>query len=179
MAIIDLIAKKGAFGHPFFMPFLLLLFIQISFAHIITDDVATTSKTAFTFSKVCSEMVSHESPLIEIISSTELDCMGKKINVGDFCEKELAHDPYYLRAWIDQNKKEVICHTGKKVIFKYLCVKLADKELCSLPAKDACKQMQFKLARRLDLVHSSFTKTEKKIQQLNCYFESAGKNFTP
>lgn len=154
------------------MPFFILLFIQFSFAHIITDDVATTSKTNFSFSHVCSKMVNHESPLIEIISSSELDCMGKKIHVGDFCEKELAHDPYYLRGWIDQNNKEVICHSGKKVIFKYLCVKIADKELCSLPAKEACTQMKIKLARRLDLVHFSFTQTEKKIQQLNCFFES-------
>ena len=160
------------------MPFLFFLFIQLSFAHIIPDYVATTSKTPFAFSKVCSKMVTHESPLIEIVSSTELDCMGKKISVSEFCEKELAHDPYYLRAWIDQKTKEVICHSGKKVIFKYLCVKLADKELCSLPAKEACQQMQIKLARRLDIVHSSFTKTEKKIQQLNCYFDSTGKKLT-
>lgn len=160
------------------MSFLILLLTQISFAHIISDDVMTTTKTRFPLSQVCTKM-SHQSPLIEIISSTELDCMGKKIVVGDFCEKELSHDPYYLRGWIDKDSKEVICHSGKKVIFKYLCVKLADKELCSLSAKEACRQMKLKLARRLDIVHASFTQTEKKIKQLNCYFDIAGKNLTP
>jgi len=160
------------------MSFIFFLIAHVSLAHIITDDVATTTKTRFSLSSVCTKM-SHESPLIEIVSSTELDCMGKKIIVGDFCEQEMSQDPYYLRGWIDQNSKEVICHSGKKVIFQYLCVKLADKELCSRPAKEACLQMKFKLARRLDIVHASFTQTEKKIKQLNCYFDVAGKNLTP
>lgn len=117
-------------------------------------------------------MVTHESPLIEAASGTELDCMGKKVHVGKFCEKEMAADPYYLRAHVDRAAKEVVCTSGKKVLFKYLCVKLSDKTLCDKDAKESCRVIQEKLAKRLDIVHTSFTKNDKGIKQLNCYFES-------
>ena len=124
-------------------------------------------------------MVTHEAPLIDALSGTELDCMGKKIAVGLFCEKELSADPYYLRAYIDKEKREVVCQSGKKVLFKYLCVKLSDKDLCHKEAKVSCTSIQQKLAKRLDMVHSSFTKNEKGIKQLNCYFESLPLNEKP
>lgn len=154
------------------MIFAFLFLPLFSFAHVIKDDVATTEKVRFSFPAVCSKMVSHETPLIEVTSGTELDCMGKKIAIGDFCEKAMAADPYYLRAYIDRAAKEVVCQSGKKVIFKYLCVKLSDRKLCGQEAKKSCFEIQQKLAKRLDMVHFSFTKNEKGIKQLNCYFES-------
>ena len=117
-------------------------------------------------------MVTHETPLIEIVSGTVIDCMGKKIDVGNFCDKEMAADPYYLRAYVDRESKEVVCHSGKKVLFKYQCVKLSDRILCDSKAQASCQQMKQKLAKRLDLVHASIIKNEKGIKELNCYFES-------
>lgn len=117
-------------------------------------------------------MVSHESPLIDVVSGTELDCMGKKVEVSRFCEKAMAQDPYYLRAYVDKESKEVVCHSGKKVLFKYQCVKLADRKLCDSDAKVSCEEMKKKLAKSLDIVHASVTKNEKGIKELNCYFES-------
>lgn len=152
-----------------FFYLLLPLFVN---AHVIQDDVATTSRSNFSFKSVCEKLVTHESPLIEVVSGTELDCMGKKVSVGMFCEKELASDPYYLRGYVNKEKKEVICVSGKKVLFKYLCVKLSDKKLCTGEAKKSCTFIHNKLAKRLDMVHSSFTQNEKGIKQLNCFFES-------
>jgi hypothetical protein len=154
------------------MVFAIFLFPLLVFSHVIQDDVSTTDKLRFPFKTVCQKMVTHESPLIEIVSGTELDCMGKKVDVGQFCDKETAADPYYLRAYIDRDQKEVVCHSGKKVLFKYQCVKLKDRRLCESSAKVSCEQMKAKLAKRLDIVHSSITKNEKGIKELNCYFES-------
>lgn len=151
---------------------LLLLLTNLSFSNVVQDDVSTTDKIKFSFKAVCQKMVKHESPLIGVVSGTELDCMGKKVNVGIFCDKEMAADPYYLRAYVDREAKEVVCHSGKKVIFKFQCVKLKDKNLCERSAKASCQQIKMKLAKRLDIVHSSFTKNEKGIKELNCYFES-------
>ncbi len=153
--------------------FFILLFIPLfSFASVVQDDVSTTEKVPFPFKTVCSKMVSHESPLIEVVSGTELDCMGKKVDVGVFCDKELAADPYYLRAYVDRDQKEVVCHSGKKVILKYQCVTLKDRKFCDYTAKASCGLMKEKLAKRLDMVHSSITKNDKGIKELNCYFES-------
>ncbi len=117
-------------------------------------------------------MFSHESPLIEVVSATELDCMGKKLNVAIFCDKQMAQDPYYLRAYVDADHKEVVCQSGKKVLFKYQCVKLIDRHLCEAEAKIGCLEIKQKVAKRLDLVHASVTKNDKGIKELNCYFES-------
>lgn len=154
------------------MIFAILLFPILSFAHIVQDDVSVLDKSRFSFKHACTRSGFEDSPLIEVISGTVLDCMGRKIEVADFCEKELAMDPYFLRAYIDKDSKEVVCVSGKKVLFKYQCVKLADKQMCSESAETACKFIQKKLARRLDMVHSSFVKNEKGIKQLNCFFES-------
>lgn len=154
------------------MIFAILLLPLFAFSNVIQDDVSTTDKIRFSFKTVCQKMVTHETPLIEIVSGTVIDCMGKKIEVGNFCDKEMAADPYYLRAYVDRESKEVVCHSGKKVLFKYQCVKLSDRILCDSKAQASCQQMKQKLAKRLDLVHASIIKNEKGIKELNCYFES-------
>ena len=154
------------------MIFAILLLPLFAFSNVIQDDVSTTDKIRFPFKTVCQKMVTHETPLIEIVSGTVIDCMGKKIDVGNFCDKEMAADPYYLRAYVDRESKEVVCHSGKKVLFKYQCVKLSDRILCDSKAQASCQQMKQKLAKRLDLVHASIIKNEKGIKELNCYFES-------
>jgi len=148
------------------------LLVTLAISGVVQDDVSTTEKQRFSFKSVCQKMVAHESPLIEVVSGTEIDCMGKKIEVGLFCEKMLAQDPYYLRGYVDTESHEVICQSGKKVLFKYQCVKITDKKICGNDAKMSCHVIQQKLARRLDLIHFSFTKSEKGIRELNCYFES-------
>ena len=144
----------------------------IALTAVIQDDVTTTDKINFSYKEVCQKMVTHETPLIEAFSGTELDCMGKKVAVGDFCDKELAHDPYYLRGYVNKETKEVICQSGKKVIFKYQCARMKDKHLCASNPSNACQLIQAKLAKRLDMVHSSVTKNKVGIKELNCYFES-------
>jgi ribosomal protein S17E len=150
----------------------LLYLISLSYAGVVKDDVSVSDRVTFSWKSVCSKMVTHEAPLIEPVSGTEIDCMGKTVNVSDFCEKEMAHDPYFLRGYVREDSQEVICQSGKKVIFKYQCVRLADKRICSQLAEVSCKEIRNKLARRLDIVHHSFTKNEKGIKELNCYFES-------
>ncbi len=153
------------------MAFLFFL-ISFSYAGVVRDEVSVTDKVNFSWKTVCSKMVTHESPLIEPVSGTEIDCMGKKVSVSDFCFKEMAHDPYYLRGYVVESSKEVVCQSGKKVNFKYQCVRLADKQLCGQTAVRACEEIRQKLARRLDVVHQSFTRNEKGIKELNCYFEA-------
>lgn len=153
------------------MIFAFLLFPLLSFSGIIKYDVSTTDKASFSFQTACNRMFRHDSPMIDVVSGAELDCMSRKLLVADFCDKELAHDPYLLRGEVDAEAKKVHCYSGTKVILKYQCVKLSDREICA-NAENSCKDMQKKLARRLDIVHSSVTRSEKGIKELNCYYES-------
>jgi hypothetical protein len=153
------------------MIFALLFFPLISFSHIIQDDVSSVERARFSFKYACSKMGFADSPLIDH-QANQLDCMSRKFEVSDFCGKELAADPYYIRAYIDGEKQEVVCVSGKKVIFRYQCVKLSDRAMCSAEPKKACTHIHKKLAFRLSLIHSSFVTTEKGIKQLNCFFDS-------
>lgn len=153
----------------------MILFILIPFfswAHIIQDDVSVQEKFRHSLKYVCSKSGYPDSPLIDVISGTQINCMGRKVTADDFCDREIASDPYYVRAFIDKEKQEIVCVTAKKVLFKYLCVKLTDKALCSVEATKACAYIQKKLAKRLDLIHSSFINNPKGIKQLNCFFDS-------
>jgi hypothetical protein len=154
------------------MALLFFLLLNSAFAGVLKDEVLVTTRQRFAWASVCQKLVSHESPLIDAASGTELDCMGKKVSVSEFCEKELAQDPYYLRAFVEEATKEVVCLSGKRVVFKYQCVRRSDEELCGPKPQEACQQLKLKLARRLDLVHSSHTRSEKGVKELNCYFES-------
>lgn len=154
------------------MIFALLLFPFLSFADVLQDDVSITEKSRHSLKHVCTKMGFADSPLIDVVSGTVIDCMSRKVDVLEFCDKELAADPYYLRGYVDREKQEVVCVSGKKVLFKYQCVKLSDRALCSQDAKFACQHIQKKLARRLDLVHSAFINNQKGIKQLDCFFES-------
>jgi hypothetical protein len=150
----------------------LLLMPIFTLAHIVQDDVSVVERKRYTLKEACSKAGLKDSALIEVISGTVFDCMGRKVEAAAFCDKELLHDPYYLRGYVDEEKREVVCVTGKKVLFKYQCVKLSDRALCSAKPEASCIYIQKKLARRLDLVHFSFVKTDKGIKQLNCFFES-------
>ncbi len=152
---------------------LYLIFLQalFSFAHIVQDDVTIVNKFPHKFYEVCKQSGYPDSPLIDVVSGTEIDCMGRKVDVSEFCDKSLAADPYYLRAFIDKMKNEVVCITGKKVIFRYQCVKLSDRAICSKNARDSCTDVHKRLARRLELIHASYIRTDKGIKQLDCFFE--------
>ncbi len=154
------------------MVFAFALIPLLAFSHVIQDDVTVSEKNRYSFKTVCSKSGHPDSPLIEVFSGSTLDCMGRKIDAADFCDRERAGDPFYLRAVVNADRQEVICVSGKKVLFRYLCVKLTDRALCSQTADFACTYIKAKLARRLDLVHGSFLKNEKGIKQLNCFFES-------
>ena len=93
------------------MIFTIFLFPALVFSHVIQDDVSTLEKVRFSLKTVCAKMVTHESPLIDVISGTEIECMGKKVTASSFCEKEMAADPYYLRAYVDAASKEAVSYT--------------------------------------------------------------------
>jgi hypothetical protein len=152
----------------------LSLFILIShhsFAGVVMDQISDIKKIQYPFSEVCKKSVTHETPLIEFISPKEIDCMGKKIQVLRFCDKEHAADPYFLRAVADEETKQVSCISGKRLIFKYLCAKKSDSVFCDV-ASLGCIEIKNQLAKRLYIVRATITKNSKGQKELNCYFDS-------
>lgn len=135
------------------------------------DQISDIKKIHYSFIEVCKQSVTHETPLIEYVSPKEIDCMGKKIQVMNFCDKAHAADPYFLRGIADEETKQISCVSGKRLIFKYLCAKSSDKVFCDT-ASIGCLQVRDQLARRLNIVRATITKNTKGQKELNCYFDS-------
>lgn len=135
------------------------------------DQISDIKKIQYTFAEVCKKSVTHESPLVEFVSPKEIDCMGKKVQVMSFCDKELAADPYFLRGLADEDLKQVSCVSGKRLIFKYLCAKKSDAVFCDV-ASLGCIEVKNQLAKRLNIIRATITKNSKGQKELNCYFDS-------
>lgn len=144
-----------------------VLLPQASWGRVILDDISSPSQEVFSLQEFCKKMVTHPSPLVEIRSAAIVDCMGKKVKVSDFCQKQMVTDPYYLRGYAKNNRIE--CISGKKVIFKYAC--RHNDKLCGSDAKSTCEKLKSQIAFRLDLIHASLLIKEKN-KQLNCFYES-------
>jgi hypothetical protein len=146
----------------------LFLFTNFSFAKILKDEVSLIKDTSFSFQEVCLKMTKRKAELIEMNSITALDCMGTIIDVGKFCYKQMAHDPYYIRGAVNSKSKKVICKSAKKVIIKYECY---DGESLCKDAEIGCFKLQERLAARLRLSHHSIsTLGSSGLKVLNCYF---------
>lgn len=150
-----------------FIAFLLLT--SHTFAGITRDDVYGSRKKEFTFEEVCKKLTKRDSPLIEVKSITYLDCMGTEVRVGKYCEEVLITDPYYLRAFIDEENKKVVCQSGREVVLKYVCLLSSDKEYCD-NAEIGCELLKEKLAFRLKTNNASVLLNKSGKKELNCIF---------
>lgn len=148
------------------MACLFFLHSPLVFAKIIQDDVLLSGEEKYSYEKVCKTLTQRESPLIEYKTISSLDCMGQIVDVAKFCFKEMAHDPYYIRAVVDKEAKQVICKSAKKVQIKYECE--GSNEYCE-DSEIGCFKIKEKLAVRLKITqHSVLEKGKKRV--LNCYF---------
>lgn len=137
------------------------------FSKIIQDDITSLDKKRFSFETVCKAITKRDSPLISKKNIHELDCMGSRVKVSKFCEKELIMDPYYLRAYVDD--KSVVCVSGKKVSLKYECEKKNDP-YC-LDKNIGCDLIQEAFALRLRTTYTSLLQNLDKKSILHCIFE--------
>jgi hypothetical protein len=152
-----------------------LFFVQPATAKILKDDKYITGQSEFSFSEACKYLTKRDSPLIEVANISTLNCMGKKTEIGRFCDHKEAANPYYIRGIVDTKNQKVICLSSKRVIIKYECEGVED-QFCK-DAEIGCFLLKEKLARRLKISHQSITNIDSpsKKKALNCYFD-IGKN---
>lgn len=149
--------------------FLTCLFFLSSMvsAKLIKDEVSIIDEKFFSYQQVCKELTKRDSPLITANSVSKLDCMGTVVDVGKFCDKKTQADPYYIRAVVLKESKQVVCKSAKRVQIKYECASKHDK-LCE-DKEIGCYLLQEQLAKRLKTAHASIIKNGKK-RYLNCHY---------
>ncbi|MFZ4712660.1 MAG: hypothetical protein ACOYL6_03005 [Bacteriovoracaceae bacterium] len=131
-------------------------------------DVSGSDKISFDFKKVCEAMGFKETPIVSVPSINTLDCMGSKIAVMDFCLKDFAKDPRFIRAFIDRKDKLVVCEKASHIMLKYECEKKDDNRC--IDSEIGCYDLKKTLAYNLKVFrHSILSVKDKKV--ISCIFD--------
>jgi hypothetical protein len=146
---------------------LFTLISQFCVAGLLKYERKNPTTREYDYHTVCSSELKVPVPLVEEDGSLRLNCMGKAVWVKNFCEKKTKTDPYWIRSYVDTEKKKVICESSRRVYISYGCEKNDGQCLSS---EIGCSFLQDSFAKRLELEQSllSYTVRGKKI--LKCYF---------
>lgn len=155
--------------------FYLCLFSFSLHAKILKDEVVVVDEKRFSFQQVCKELTKRDSPLITYYSISKLDCMGEVIDASKYCDSKTQDDPYYIRAIVEKESRQVNCKSAKRVQIKYQCESIKDK-FCK-DKEIGCYLLQEKLAKRLKTAHASIV-TNGKYKILNCHFTPKNEQLT-
>ena len=83
-------------------------------------DIRERRRMSYAYWEVCESFGHRDNVLVERLSYTQLDCMGKVVSVEQFCRKRHGHSPLYLRGFLPV-KGGVICEKGLEVELEYEC----------------------------------------------------------
>lgn len=151
--------------YPYFMRIILLILLTQSVsAAVLKNEVGGLKRKAFTLKETCEGLGLKDNLLVEAIGTTQVDCMGRNIEVATFCDKIESRDAL-LRGFVSKSKSQVYCEYGTSVSLSLSCDK--DHYVYCQSAKTGCEQLKSVFAKSLELMHSSLTGTPK---VLNCHF---------
>ncbi|MBC77210.1 MAG: hypothetical protein CME64_14460 [Halobacteriovoraceae bacterium] len=135
-------------------------------AKIIKYDIAVTKDNYFSLKEVCKTMIKMDAPLVEAVSVSKIECMGKLVDAIDFCDKKFTDNSQFARALAKDRKLN--CQLAKRVSLSYLCKSGDD----NCKDKDiGCQKLKSRLARNLRISHSSLVSNGKE-KKLSCYYDS-------
>ena len=146
-----------------------LFFAQFSEGKLLQDEKSITGETTFSFQEACKYLTKRDSPLIEVHSINQLNCMSEIKDINPFCNHKEAANPYYIRALVDKDSKRIKCLSSKRVILKYQCE--GNKDQYCEDQDIGCFLLKEKLAVRLKAVYKNLSKEEG---ILKCYFDIGG-----
>src|SRR5690606_32892283 len=99
---------------------------ELDAATITTFEVYHSQKEEFNYLNVCQEYHKEKEQLLLIGPSpqnplTQLDCMGLFVDVKEFCLKKIQHQNDFVRGYIDDKTKKVVCQRGNKIVLNLDC----------------------------------------------------------
>ena len=106
------------------------------------------SRLEYSYQDVCHSFGYRDNILVDRVSYTKLDCMGKIASVGQFCQSKHGHSPLYLRGHLPKQGK-AICEKGLAVTLEYDCPS-SQKGICK-SAKNSCSWLGRSFAANLAL----------------------------
>lgn len=159
----------------FFSLIFTILFSQASFSRLLEYDVVGSDKIFFELKNVCERMGNLHAPIIDINNVNELDCMGKKVSLLEFCLKDFKTNPKFTRGFADKKEKKVICELASRIMLKVECD--TNNDVNCMDSEIGCTDFGKKLAHNLKLAQHSLLdpkvpSADKKSRQkvLTCHF---------
>lgn len=149
--------------------FLILIFSLSSplCAEVLKFDITGYKRDLYTYKAVCQEMGHKNLLLVEPKNVMHMDCMGEVVNIRSFCQR-VSPKETFLRGYINEKMKEVVCMHGKSAFLSIGCDK-RDKVYCESP-KEGCLRLNRIYAYSHQLEYHSFI--EKDVDNvLNCHFQ--------
>ena len=131
--------------------------------------ILNSHKKIFELKEVCALSGVKETPLLEIVGMKNIDCMGKMVNVFDFCSQQFAEHEEFLRGIVEA--KKVVCHFGQRAVVQVGCSK-DDLAYCKDSLR-GCAKVKRELARNLRLFHHGIAQNiQSKPTSLTCVFHA-------
>lgn len=143
---------------------------SLAFAKIAEVRVLGEAEESFELKSVCEEMGLKENLMVDIVNAHEIDCMGRKLKVVDFCQKKFPKlkdqtKTFLTRSYVGLATKRVYCQRADSVLLRLVC----DQEhapYCEQP-KAGCERLGAVFATQLPLVESTKIGTV-----LKCYYSA-------
>ena len=153
-----------------FLIFVLLFFSLTNNAEVLKYDITGYKRTLHTYKDVCEKFGHKELLIIDVTNPIELDCMGYKVSIKDFCQKDELppNGVSLLRGYVNQRMSEVVCEYGKSAFLSLSCDKKTG-HYCKT-AETGCSRLNDIYAYNHQLFEASVV--EKKGQKvLSCLYE--------
>lgn len=150
--------------------FLIIIFSNETFSSVRKFDILSMGESSYSFKDVCKSM-GKEGLLIQKSGGSFLDCMGEVVSTYDFCKKKIKGGDF-LRAFIDEKNKKVLCQRGKGAVLSIDC-KRKGSGLCK-SAKAGCSKLKTIYSHEVPLSFSGFSDSTNGKKILNCYFGEKG-----
>ncbi len=116
----------------------------------------------FEFKDVCSYF-KKDPTIIEAKNQVYLDCMGEMVSSQEFCHQKFQDEKNYVRAFVDQSEKKVVCQFAKSAELTFSC---ADSKTHCSESEKTCDSLRMVFAANKKLYHASDLKG-----QVKCYYE--------
>ena len=140
-------------------------------SELIQFDVTGRKHQTYSLKTVCENLGHKHNLIVDRENQLQVDCMGKKVKVGDFCTKKSFSAPF-LRGFIPrprpEEKPRAFCVTGKQARLKLSCESKKTRSYCRYPQK-SCEKLRPTYAFELEVMHSSRKVLGGK-ETLRCYF---------
>lgn len=139
-------------------------------AQILSHEVTGLRRDFYAPKDVCETMGHKHSLIVTARPPAELDCMGRMVQLTDFCQKIEKSGLSLLRGRLDPLTDQVICEYGDGLVFSMRCHS-GNSKYCE-DAQSGCKGIQDVFAKGLRVSHAALL-PDGGDHRLNCYFSHA------